>query len=185
MSAGFVFPQQAVPFKACKHSVSALYPQMLQIVICGSMHPAYMHLNATAGTPGGLQGIMPWGCRAPYLEQSATCTNSGGSQSTGSIQDKTCLPCAAQSWGSEESIQRLPVQQQAYMTAALSHSLELLGKQQLEATPGLFPALLSGVSARLDSPEGPIRQEEKFTHCLHEHAAHSLQLCKCRFVIPV
>ena len=43
------------------------------------------------------------------------------------------------------------------MTAALIHCLEILGKEQLEATHGLFPALLSGVSARLDSPEGPIR----------------------------
>ena len=73
------------------------------------------------------------------------------------MRDKGCLPCAAQSWGSEESIQRLSVQQQAYMTAALIHCLEILGKEQLEATHGLFPALLSGVSARLDSPEGPIR----------------------------
>ena len=96
---------------------------------------------------------------------------------------ETCLPCAAQSWGSEESIQRLPLQQQAYMTAALSHSLELLGKEQLEATPGLFPALLSGVSARLDSPEGPIRQEQSFTHCLRVHAALSMQPCQCRSLI--
>lgn len=43
------------------------------------------------------------------------------------------------------------------MTAALVQSLQLLGKQQLEHTPGLFPALLSGVSTRLDSPEGPLR----------------------------
>lgn len=62
-----------------------------------------------------------------------------------------------QAWGSEESIQRLPVQQQAYMTAALIQGLQLLGKRQLEHTPGLFPALLRGVSARLDSPEGPLR----------------------------
>ena len=82
------------------------------------------------------------------------------------------MPCATQSWGSEESIQRLPVQQQAYMTAALAHSLDLLGKQQLEATPGLFPALLSGVSARLDSPEGPIRQEQSVARRLRVHAAH-------------
>ena len=71
------------------------------------------------------------------------------------------------------------------MTAALIHSLELLGKQQLEATPGLFPSLLSGVSARLDSPEGPIRQEQRVTRRLHVHAAHSLQPCKFRVLIPV
>ena len=71
------------------------------------------------------------------------------------------------------------------MTAALTHSLELLGKQQLEATPGLFPALLSGVSARLDSPEGPIRQEQSVTHRLHVQAAHSLQPCKFRVLIPL
>ncbi|CAL5229633.1 g12997 [Coccomyxa viridis] len=64
----------------------------------------------------------------------------------------------AQAWGSEGSIQQLPVQQQAYMTAALIKCLQLLGREQLESTPGLFPALLTGVSARLDSPEGPLRQ---------------------------
>ncbi len=63
----------------------------------------------------------------------------------------------AQAWGSEESIQRLPLQQQAYMTAALVQGLQLLGRKQLESTTGLFPALLTGVSARLDSPEGPLR----------------------------
>ncbi len=68
------------------------------------------------------------------------------------------IPCYLQAWGSEGSIQQLPVQQQAYMTAALIKCLQLLGREQLESTPGLFPALLTGVSARLDSPEGPLRQ---------------------------
>ena len=78
-----------------------------------------------------------------------------------------------QGWGSEESIQQLPVQQQAYMTAALVQSLQLLGKQQLEHTPGLFPALLSGVSTRLGSPEGPLRhvhQLKRFTPILHSQS---------------
>ena len=66
------------------------------------------------------------------------------------------------------------------MTAALTHSLELLGKQQLEATPGLFPALLSGVSARLDSPEEPIRQEQTATRRLRMHASYVLQPCTFR-----
>ena len=63
-------------------------------------------------------------------------------------------------------MQQLPVQQQAYMTAALIGGLQLLGREQLERTPGLFPALLTGVSARLDSPEGPLRQVTVTLMCL-------------------
>ncbi len=72
------------------------------------------------------------------------------------------MPRLMQGWGLEETLQRLPVQQQAYMTAALVQGLQLLGKEELERTPGLFSALLSGVSTRLDSPEGPLRH----VHCL-------------------
>lgn len=43
------------------------------------------------------------------------------------------------------------------MTAALCAAINILGKAGLEGTPGLFAALLSGVSIRLDSPQLPIR----------------------------
>lgn len=57
------------------------------------------------------------------------------------------------------------MQHQAYMTAALVQGLQLLGREQLESTSGLFPALLTGVSARLDSPEGPPRHVHTNKSC--------------------
>ena len=63
----------------------------------------------------------------------------------------------AQVWGAADTLTLLPTAQQAYMTHALGLILQRLGKAGLEAAPGLLPALLSGVSARLDSPQEPIR----------------------------
>ena len=62
-----------------------------------------------------------------------------------------------QAWGSEAAIQRLPAAQQAYMTAALGGLLARLSARVLERTPGLLPALIAGVGARLDSPLPAIR----------------------------
>ncbi|KAK9908206.1 hypothetical protein WJX75_004272 [Coccomyxa subellipsoidea] len=65
----------------------------------------------------------------------------------------------AQTWGHKETTQRLPVRQQAYMSAALVEIIARLGKAGLEGTRGLFAALLSGVSTRLDSPQPPVRRQ--------------------------
>ncbi|EIE21374.1 hypothetical protein COCSUDRAFT_56593 [Coccomyxa subellipsoidea C-169] len=65
----------------------------------------------------------------------------------------------AQAWGQLETTQRLPVRQQAYMSAALVEIIACLGRAELEGTPGLFAALLSGVSTRLNSPQVPIRRQ--------------------------
>ncbi len=62
-----------------------------------------------------------------------------------------------QAWGQLETTQRLPVRQQAYMSAALVEIIACLGRGELEGTPGLFAALLSGVSTRLNSPQVPMR----------------------------
>ena len=43
------------------------------------------------------------------------------------------------------------------MSAALVEITACLGKAGLEGTRGLFAALLSGVSTRLDSPQPPVR----------------------------
>jgi hypothetical protein len=43
------------------------------------------------------------------------------------------------------------------MSAALVEIIARLGKAGLEGTRGLFAALLSGVSTRLDSPQPPVR----------------------------
>jgi telomere length regulation protein len=76
-------------------------------------------------------------------------------------------------WGAPDTLTRLPAAQQAYMTHALALMLQRLGKAGLESAPGLLPALLSGVSARLDSPEDAIRCALTLPDkpCV-EHAAH-------------
>ncbi|CAL8463180.1 g2714 [Coccomyxa elongata] len=65
----------------------------------------------------------------------------------------------AQTWGHKETTQRLPVRQQAYMSAVLEHMVASLGKEGLEGTPGLFGTLLSAVSTRLDSPQPLVRRQ--------------------------
>ena len=65
--------------------------------------------------------------------------------------------CAMQAWGDADVLTRLPTPQQAYMTRALVLMLQRLGKAGIEAAPGLLPALLSGVGARLDSPLDAVR----------------------------
>ena len=61
-----------------------------------------------------------------------------------------------QVWGAPDTLTQLPAAQQAYMTAALTRMVGALGRRGLEGRP-LLPALLGGVSARLDSPLQPIR----------------------------
>lgn len=62
-----------------------------------------------------------------------------------------------QAWASGESIARLSVPRQAYLTAALMLMMHALGKSGVETAPGLAAVLLEGVGARLDSPLEPIR----------------------------
>ena len=62
-----------------------------------------------------------------------------------------------QVWGAPETLTQLPAARQAFMTAALARMVGALGRRGVEGTPGLLPALLGGVSARLDSPSLPIR----------------------------
>ena len=59
-------------------------------------------------------------------------------------------------WADVDATRQLSVPQQAYLTAALVQSLEMLGKGGLERHPSLLPTLLRGVTARLDSPT-PVR----------------------------
>lgn len=59
----------------------------------------------------------------------------------------------ARVWGDKTTIQRLPVRNQAYLTAGLRQSMEALGSQRFQGQPDLLPAVLAGVGARLDSPQ--------------------------------
>ena len=64
---------------------------------------------------------------------------------------------AGQVWGNEEALLRISPQQQAYQTAALVACLLHLGRGHIEVARGLVPALLRGISSRLESPSAPIR----------------------------
>ena len=63
----------------------------------------------------------------------------------------------AQSWGNAAAVRTAPVRRQAYLTAALVEAVGRLGAGPLEGHPGLLPALLAGVSTRLESPLPPVR----------------------------
>ena len=63
----------------------------------------------------------------------------------------------AQGWGDASAVTATPVKQQACLTAALVEAVKQLGKGPIEQYPGLLPALLSGVSVRLESPLPPVR----------------------------
>jgi hypothetical protein len=58
----------------------------------------------------------------------------------------------ARVWGDRAAVQRLAPQHQAYLTAALCGGLQLLERRELERHPELLQLLLSGITARLDSP---------------------------------
>lgn len=76
---------------------------------------------------------------------------------------RSCLQLAgvmlrlAQGWGDAGAVTTTPVKQQACLSAALVEAVKQLGKAPIESHPGLLPALLSGVSVRLESPLPPVR----------------------------
>ena len=52
---------------------------------------------------------------------------------------------------------KVTIKQQAYMTCALAMCIARTGKGCLERTQGLLPAVLQGVSMRLDNPVDAVR----------------------------
>lgn len=62
-----------------------------------------------------------------------------------------------QVWSEAGICNRVPIKQQAYMTCALAMCIAKTGKGCLERTQGLLPAVLQGVSMRLDNPVDAIR----------------------------
>ncbi|XAR50293.1 hypothetical protein NMG60_11004579 [Bertholletia excelsa] len=61
-------------------------------------------------------------------------------------------------WSKREFVQSAPVEQQAYVTAALGLSLEKMTKEDLDATKGMMHSILEGVSYRLESPAHLVRR---------------------------
>ena len=63
----------------------------------------------------------------------------------------------AQTWQAQEAAQRWAPARMACCCSALTQLLAGLGKQGIEGAPGLLGALVSGVSAHLDSPLAPLK----------------------------
>ena len=62
-----------------------------------------------------------------------------------------------QVWSDKGFCTRVDLKQQAYITCALAICIAKSGKGCLERTQGLLPAVLQGVSTRLDNPVDAIR----------------------------
>ncbi|XP_023732720.1 uncharacterized protein LOC111880521 [Lactuca sativa] len=61
-------------------------------------------------------------------------------------------------WSKREFVQSAPVEQQAYLTAAVGLSLEKLTKEDLDGTKDVMHLILQGVSCRLESPSHFVRK---------------------------
>ncbi|KAJ9163853.1 hypothetical protein P3X46_023481 [Hevea brasiliensis] len=61
-------------------------------------------------------------------------------------------------WSKREFVQSAPVEQQAYVTAAIGLCMELMSKEELDKSKDVMHSILQGVSCRLESPTHLIRK---------------------------
>ncbi|KAL1363769.1 hypothetical protein HN51_011952 [Arachis hypogaea] len=61
-------------------------------------------------------------------------------------------------WSKKEFVQTAPIEQQAYISAALGLSLETMSKEELDRMKDSMHLILQGVSCRLESPNDLIRK---------------------------
>ncbi|KAK6275985.1 hypothetical protein POUND7_005694 [Theobroma cacao] len=61
-------------------------------------------------------------------------------------------------WSKRDFVQSAPVEQQAYITAAVGLCLEKMSKEELDKTKDVMQSILQGVSCRLDSPADLVRK---------------------------
>ncbi|XP_020277271.1 telomere length regulation protein TEL2 homolog [Asparagus officinalis] len=61
-------------------------------------------------------------------------------------------------WSKSEFVQSTPMEQQAYITAAVGFCLEKMTKEELETTKDVLHLILQGVSCRLESPIHLVRK---------------------------
>jgi hypothetical protein len=59
----------------------------------------------------------------------------------------------AETWGDRTFVMKAETAQQAYLSGGLVYWTKKATKEVMEDKAGLLPALLNGVSARLDSPD--------------------------------
>ncbi|KAL1301400.1 hypothetical protein HN51_046035 [Arachis hypogaea] len=61
-------------------------------------------------------------------------------------------------WSKKEFVQTAPIEQQAYISAALGLSLETMSKEELDVMKDSMHLILQGVSCRLESPNDLVRK---------------------------
>ncbi|KAK8586451.1 hypothetical protein V6N13_010043 [Hibiscus sabdariffa] len=61
-------------------------------------------------------------------------------------------------WSKRDFVQSAPLEQQAYITAALGLCLEKMSKEELDKTKDVLHSILQGVSCRLESPADLVRK---------------------------
>ncbi|KAL5748273.1 hypothetical protein ACOSQ2_025570 [Xanthoceras sorbifolium] len=61
-------------------------------------------------------------------------------------------------WSKREFVQSAPMEQQAYVTAAVGLCLEKMSKEDLDKTKDVMHSILQGVSCRLESPTDLVRK---------------------------
>lgn len=61
-------------------------------------------------------------------------------------------------WSKKEFVQSATIEQQAYISAAVGLSLELMSKEELDETKTVMHSILQGVSCRLENPNQWIRK---------------------------
>ncbi|KAH1131352.1 hypothetical protein J1N35_002730 [Gossypium stocksii] len=61
-------------------------------------------------------------------------------------------------WSKRDFVQSAPLEQQAYITAALGLCLEKMSKEELDKTKDAMHSILQGVSCRLESPADLVRK---------------------------
>ncbi|KAK6920581.1 Telomere length regulation protein, conserved domain [Dillenia turbinata] len=60
-------------------------------------------------------------------------------------------------WSKKEFVQSAQMEQQAYVTAAVGLTLEMLSKEELDSTKDVMHSILQGVGSRLENPDHLVR----------------------------
>uniref|UniRef100_A0A2P2KS86 Telomere length regulation protein TEL2 homolog n=2 Tax=Rhizophora mucronata TaxID=61149 RepID=A0A2P2KS86_RHIMU len=61
-------------------------------------------------------------------------------------------------WSTREFVQSAPMEQQAYVTAAIGLCIEKISREELDMSKGVMHSILQGVSSRLESPTHLVRK---------------------------